>query len=147
MTRTIEQVVALAEYIVQASEALFGYVFEVAPGAKTFSRGRPVLGTITDEQLLKSYYKVIGERTLETLGRHTDQAFPLTSPNDANEDDHGWFAALITRSVGASACVAIVYKFYDGPEAVRTLRMLEMIMMADEPNPLPKRTQKKPGQP
>ena len=127
-SRSINELVERTRCVVRVSTALFGYVFELEPGATTFLHGCPLAGSIQNDRILRTYYKSIGNRALELLAQGQDQAVPVTPPTDADSVQKDWFAVLITQSLGVAACIAIVYPFYDREEAVRTLHLVEMIM-------------------
>ena len=48
---------------------------------------------------------------------------PLCQP-----ERRGWFAAVLTQGLGAPACVAVIYSFYDRAEAIRTLRLVQLVL-------------------
>ena len=123
-TPELDEIVSRAERVVRESGALFGYVYQVDESGKTFLRGRPLYGTLNNERTLQWYYKAIGDRALQLVAHNHNQAVPMT-PGERAES---WFAVVITQDLGAPACVVCVYTFYDRDEAVRTLRLVEMIM-------------------
>jgi hypothetical protein len=127
-TRSLDQLVARAQCVVRGSDALFGYVFALAPDAKTFLRGRPLAGTIQEEKVLQNYYKSVGKRALELLALRQDQAVPVGALDDSEPDRKSWFAVILTQDLGVPACIAVVYPLYSRDEAVRTLHLVEMIM-------------------
>lgn len=116
----------IVEDIIRESEALFGYVYEIAPEGGSFARGRPIAGTETDEKIFFKFYKETGERALNLLKNGWDQAIPIV--RQGTSDVTTQFAVIKTQDLGAPACVAIYYSFYDKQEAIRTLRLVEMIL-------------------
>lgn len=127
-TRTLEQIIDIVRCIVRESGALFGYVFELTPDAKRIVRGLPLLGHIRDAAVLQTYFRPVGERALDLLAQGEDQAVPLSAPDDADGATQSWFAAFLSQDLGMAVSVAIAYEFYDRDEAVRTLRLIQMIM-------------------
>ena len=125
--RTLDQLVDIVRCVVRESDALFGFVFELTSDAKGFTQGRPLRGRIRDEEVLRTYFKPLGERALDLLAQKHDQAVPLGAPQDQGTETQSWFAVFLSQDLGVAACVVIVYSFYDPDEAVMTLRLVQMI--------------------
>ena len=126
--RTLAQLTEVVRCVVRVSDALFGFVYELTPDAQGFTHGKPLPGRVREEEVLRTYFKAMGERALELLAGKSDQAVTVIAPHDPDSERPSWFAVLLTQDLGVPACVVIVYPFYDRDEAVRTLHLVEMIM-------------------
>jgi hypothetical protein len=125
MADELENLVERATTLIASSGALFGFVFKLAPDSKTFIRGRPIPGVISDAAVLARFYKPIGDAALEVAADDCNQGRLIDLSQSGVSDP--CFCVIISKGLSALACVAAVYRFYDEDEAVRTLRLIEMI--------------------
>jgi hypothetical protein len=124
----IQKLVETVKEVVIASHALFGFVFELTEDRLGIRKGCPLIGAIADEAILRSYFRASGERALALVASKSNQSVAVSAPNDSGADQRSWFCAVLTQKIPYNACVLIFYRFYDEAEAVRTLRLIELII-------------------
>jgi hypothetical protein len=130
--RSLEGLRAAIQCVVRVSEALFGYLFELTPTGDGILRGAPIYGSVRDESVLEAYYRSIGERARDLARSREDQSILVSPPNDNSQASASWYAVVITQDLGFSAAAVLVYPFYDEAEAVRTLRLAQMLFTTQE---------------